>query len=71
MVKNPLANAGEARDVDSVPGSGRFFGVGNVYRSILAWKIPWAEKRVWGGGGSTVHGLAKGKTESLRMHSFP
>ena len=29
MVKNLLANAGEARDVDSIPGWGRFPGAGN------------------------------------------
>ena len=26
MVKNPLANAGDIRDVGSIPGSGRFPG---------------------------------------------
>ena len=29
MVKNPPANAGDAGDVGSVPGSGRSAGVGN------------------------------------------
>ena len=29
MVKNLLANAGEARDVGSIPGWGRFPGAGN------------------------------------------
>ena len=29
MVKNPPANAGNAGDVDSIPGSGRFLGGGN------------------------------------------
>ena len=29
MIKNPLANAGEVRDVGSIPGSGRSPGVGN------------------------------------------
>ena len=29
MVKNPPANAGDAGDIGSVPGSGRFPGVGN------------------------------------------
>ena len=29
MVKNPSANAGDKRDADSIPGSGRFPGVGN------------------------------------------
>ena len=30
MVKNPLANAGDAGDVGSIPGSGRSPGVGNA-----------------------------------------
>ena len=29
VVKNPSANAGDSRDVDLVPGSGRSPGVGN------------------------------------------
>ena len=29
MVKNPLANAGDIRDVGSIPGSGRSPGEGN------------------------------------------
>ena len=29
MVSNPPANAGDARDVGSIPGSGRFPGEGN------------------------------------------
>ena len=29
MVKNPPANAGNIRDVGSIPGSGRFPGEGN------------------------------------------
>ena len=29
VVKNPLANAGDIRDLDSIPGSGRSPGEGN------------------------------------------
>ena len=29
VVKNPSANAGDAKDVGSIPGSGRSLGVGN------------------------------------------
>ena len=29
MVKNPLANAGDARDAGSIPGLGRLLGGGN------------------------------------------
>ena len=59
MVKNLPANAGEARDVGSVPGSGRSPGVGNdnpLQYSCLgnpmdrgAWQV-------------TVHGVAKSWT---------
>ena len=36
VVKNPLANAGDTRDMGSIPGSGRSPGVGNgSYSSML------------------------------------
>ena len=41
MVKNPPANAGDARGVDFIPGSGRSAGEGS---SVLAWKISWTEE---------------------------
>ena len=44
MVNNMPANAGDTRDVGSVPGLGRFPGGGNGNSSILAWKIPWAQE---------------------------
>ena len=45
VVKNQPANAGDARDTGSIPGSGRSPGEGNGNPpSILAWKIPWTEK---------------------------
>ena len=45
VVKNPLANAGDIRDMGSIPGSGRSPGGrhGNPL-SIHAWKIPWTEE---------------------------
>ena len=51
MVKKPPANAGDATDVGSIPGSGRSPGVGS---SILVWKIPWTEDtgRLYGPWGS-------------------
>ena len=61
MVKNPPANAGDASDMDSIPGSGRSPGEGNGYPlqysclekekathpNILAWRIPWTEDPGW------------------------
>ena len=44
-VKNPPANAGDARNIGLSPGSGGSPGVGNATHSgILAWKIPWTEE---------------------------
>ena len=42
VVKNPPASAGEVRDTDLIPGSGRFPGEGNG-NPLLAWRIPWTE----------------------------
>ena len=45
VAKNLPADAGEVRDMDSIPGSGRSPGGGMVTHSnILAWSIPWTEK---------------------------
>ena len=45
IVKNSPDNAGDLRDVGSIPGSGRSPGEGMAtHSSILAWKIPRTEK---------------------------
>ena len=45
MAKNLPANAGDARDVGSITGSGRSSGEGHAgYSNILAWRIPWTEE---------------------------
>ena len=44
MVKNPPANAGDTRDTDLIPRSGRSTEEGMVtLSSILAWKISQTE----------------------------
>ena len=44
-VKNLCANAGDIRDSGSIPGLGRSLEEGVApHSSILAWRIPWAEK---------------------------
>ena len=44
-VKNVPANARDARDAGSIPGSRRSPGEGNGSHScILAWRIPWTEE---------------------------
>ena len=47
VVKKLPANAGDAGDVGSTPGSGRFPGSSlemATHSSILAWEIPWTEE---------------------------
>ena len=45
MWKKPPVNAGDARDVSSIPESGRSPGEEMAtHSSILAWKIPWTEE---------------------------
>ena len=46
VVKNLPANAADARDAGSIPGSGRSHGEGSgsPHSSILAWEIPWTEE---------------------------
>ena len=61
MVKNLLANAGGARDVGSVSGSGRSPGEGNgnpLQYSCL--EIPMDTGASW----ATVHGITKSRTST-------
>ena len=45
MVKNPPANVGDAGDVGSITGSGRYpRGESSNLSSIFAWKIPLTQK---------------------------
>ena len=45
MVKEPPASGGDARDLGSIPGSGRTLEEGMAtHSSILAWRIPWTEE---------------------------
>ena len=43
VVKNLPANAGNVKDMRSIPGSRRSLGMA-THSSILAWRIPWTEK---------------------------
>ena len=41
VVKNPSINAGDIRDADLIPGSGRSQGEEMApYSNVLAWRIP-------------------------------
>ena len=57
VVKNPSPNAGDLRDVGSIPGWGiSSGGVNGNPLQYLAWRIPWT-------GEPTVHKLAKSSTQ--------
>ena len=59
MVKNPSANAGDVRDMGSIPGSGRSPGGGNgnpLQYSCL--ENPMNRGAWW----ATVHGITKSRT---------
>ena len=60
VVKNLPANAGDARDVDSNPGWGRFPGVGNG--NPLHYSCP-ENSRDRGAWRLTVHGAAESWTQ--------
>ena len=45
MTRNQPANAGDIRDIGSIPEFGRTPGGGNGNElSILGWRIPWTEE---------------------------
>ena len=65
MVKNPPANAGDARDKSSIPGSGRSPGEGNgnpLQYSCLGNPVD------RGGCWATVHGVSKSQIQ-LSAHT--
>ena len=60
MVKNPPAKDGGARDVGSIPGSGRSLGVGNgnpLQHSCLENSM---DREAWR---ATVHGVTNSQTQ--------
>ena len=65
MEKNPPANAGDTRDVGSVPGSGRSPGEGNSYPLPYSCMEKPMDRGAWR---ATVHGVAKSQTQ-LSTHT--
>ena len=60
VVKNLPANAGDARDVDLIPGSGRSPGVGNGNPPQYSCLENSTDRgALW----ATVHGVAKSRTQ--------
>ena len=67
MVKNPPANAGDTRDMGSIPGSGRSPGVGNGNTLQYSCLKNSMDRGAW----ATVHGVRKSDTsEQLSMHDW-
>ena len=67
MVKNPLPNAGDIRDVGSIPGLGRSPGGGNGNPLRYSCLENPMDKRAWP---ATVHGVTGlDTTEQLNTHT--
>ena len=60
VVKKPPANAGDAGDVGSIPGLGRFPGVGNGNLLQYSCLENSMDRGIWQ---TTVCGVAKGQTQ--------
>ena len=65
MVKNPLANAEEARDSGSISGSGRFPGVGNGNLLQYSCLKNFMDRGAWC---ATVYGVTKESDTTERAH---
>ena len=59
VVKNPPANAGDSRDLSSVPGSGRSPGEGDKNPLQYSYLENPMDRGAWR---ATVHGVAKNRT---------
>ena len=70
QVKNPPANAGDIRDVSSIPGSGRSPGIGHGNPLQYSCLENPKDRGAWW---ATVHGVTKesNMTEQLRAHTHP
>ena len=66
VVKNPPANAGDARDLGFIPGSGRSPGVGNGTPHQYFYLENLLDRGAWW---TTVHGPVKSWTQ-LSTRSF-
>ena len=59
VVKSPLPNTGDAKDVGSIPGSGRSLGVGNENTLQYSRLQSSMDRGAWR---TTVRGMAKSQT---------
>ena len=68
MVKNPLANAGDTRDVGSIPGLGRAPGVGNDNLLQYSCLENSMDRGAWR---AAIHGVAESDMAMYALtHSF-
>ena len=68
MVKNLPVNAGDVRDTDSIPGSGRFPGEGNGNLLLYSCLENPMDRGPWW---ITFHGIAESDmTEQLTLFTF-
>ena len=65
VVKSPSANAGDSRNVGSIPGSGRSPGGGNVHPLQYSCLENPMDRRAWQ---ATIHGVTKSQTQ-LSKHN--
>ena len=63
--KNPPANAGDTREMGSIPGSGRSLGVGNCNPLQYSYLENSMDRGAWR---ATVNGVAMSRTR-LSMHT--
>ena len=63
---NPLANAGITRDASSIPGLGKFSGVGNDHVLLYSCLENSVDRGAWR---ATVHGVAKETDTTERLNN--
>ena len=66
VVKNPPANAGDTKDMGSIPGLGRSSGGGNEYPLQYPCLENFMDRGAWW---ATFHGVSKSQTQLSTRHN--